>query len=433
MCPRMLRPIALGSFWCFAVLAAPPVPAVVDGISAERLEADMRKLESFGTRDSNGLIAGPGRGVVAAREWLAEEFRRIGPPLQVRLDAFPVKKQGRVVRDLEMVNVVAVLPGETDPETHVVIGAHYDTLSFVYRPGTRTPDNDATAATEKAPGVSDNASGVACVLELARQMARYRWPKTIVFIAFAGEEQGLFGAKAYAGKAEQDKVRIEAMLNVDTIGTDTNGAGGQAGNRINVFSGEPADSRSRTLARYIREMGERYVPELQMNTVFREDRFGRGGDHTPFDRAGFAAVRFTTPAEQLEKQHTEHDTFETISVRYVALVTRGIGAVLASLAAAPSAPQPLPLERGASRYDAVLKWKPPASGPAPDSYVVYQRATTSPFWEKSYPAGKETSLTLKHVSIDEWTFGVRAVGANGAESLIEPWTLIPTRFAGPPR
>jgi hypothetical protein len=406
----------------------PRVAAVTQAVSAAAIEQDLRALEAFETRDSNGVIEAPGRGVKASREWIAGEFRKASPRLQVRFDVHRALKGGRVVKDVDIVNVVAVLPGESEPETQIVIGAHYDTMSMKMRAGSQQIDADATASAARAPGVSDNASGVACVLELARRLSGERWAKTIVFIAFAGEEQGLLGAKGYAERARAEKTRIEAVFNVDTIGTDVTGNGIPAGNRLNLYSDEPGDGPSRTLARYIREMSGRYLPELQMNAVFRADRFGRGGDHTPFHQAGFAAVRFTTPAEQLEHQHNERDTLDRVSVPYVTLATRGIGAALASLAAAPSAPAGLPLQRGASRYDAVLRWRPSARAAA---YAVFLRATTAPFWEREMHAGAGTEFTLKNVSIDEWTFGVRAIDASGAESLIQPWTLPPSRFTAP--
>lgn len=406
----------------------PDVQSAVNGVSEGRLAEDMKALAGFETRDSNGLVEGPGKGVRAAREWIAAEFRKASPRLQVRFDTHQEKKGGRLVRDTEIVNVVAVLPGGADAETHVVIGAHYDSMNMKYRAGTRQFDADATASASLAPGVSDNASGVACVLEMARLMSRSSWPKTLVFIAFAGEEQGLFGARGYAARAAREKVFIEAMFNVDTIGTEATGNGIPAGNKLNLYSGEPADGPSRTLARYVREMSQRYLPELEMNTVFRADRFGRGGDHTPFHQSGFAAVRFTTPAEQLEHQHNELDTLDRASPKYVALATRGIAAGFASLAAAPRAPQPRPLGRGASRYDAELRW---TAAPSAAAYAVFMRSTTAPYWEREYPAGTATGLTLKNVSIDEWTFGVRAIAANGAESLIVPWTLRPSSFTAP--
>jgi hypothetical protein len=295
-------------------------------------------------------------------------------------------------------------------------------MHMMRKPGGTAVDWDLTASASNAPGVSDNASGVAAVLELARVLSAKKLSKTVVFIAFGAEEQGLVGASAYAKRSAGEKQKIEAVFNVDTIGTNVTGSGMQAGQRVSVYSDEPMDGPSRTLARYVKEAAERWFPELHMNLVFRADRFGRGGDHTAFHREGFAAVRFTTPAEQLENQHNEKDTLDRVSVPYVTLVTRGIGTALASLALAPMAPVTQPLGRGPGMYDAVMRWKP-GDGPEPAGYAVVVRSTTAPFWERVIPVGKATEHTMKNVSIDEWVFGVRALGEDGVESLTSPWQL----------
>lgn len=422
-----------------ALAAAPPksvhptVEKVVAEVDPARIAATMKKLEGFGSRESNGLVEGPGKGVVAARQWILDEMKSYSPRLQVRFDSYPAKKGGRIVRDTEIVNVVAVLPGRDEPAVSVLVGAHYDSMHMKMRQGATTSagmDSEATAREPNAPGVSDNASGVACVMELARVMSRYEFSKTVVFIAFAGEEQGLLGAKGYADRAAAAKDKVEALLNVDTIGNDVGGSGLQAGQRVNVYSGDPADSGSRALARYIRETSERYLPGLAINAVFRPDRFGRGGDHTPFHEDGFAAVRFTTPTEQLENQHNEKDNFERVSVPYTTLVTRGVGASLASLALAPKPPLLGTLGRGAGRYDAALRWK--SDNPEKDlaGYAVVLRSTTAPFWEREIWVGKVTDFTLKDVPIDEVVLGVKAVNADGLESLVRAWTL-PERRSTP--
>ena len=410
----------LGAFAVFAQKPPqslhPIIEKVTAGVSEERVGVILKKLESFETRDSNGLVAGPGKGIAASREWIAAEFRSYSPRLAVRFDAYPAKKSGRVVRDTEIVNVVAVLPGKTHPDVHVLVGAHYDTMHIKLK-GTAL-DPDATAAAEHSPGVSDNASGTACVMELARVMSQYEFDKTIVFIAFAGEEQGLLGATGYAKRATETKQTIEALLNVDTIGTNVTGNGIQAGQRVNVYSGDPMDSPSRSLARYMREVSERYLPELNINAVFRQDRFGRGGDHTPFHTEGFAAVRVTTPAEQLENQHNEKDTLDRASIPYTTLVTRGVGATLASLALAPRPPVLSTPGRGPGRYDAVLKWKSPEAESDLAGYAVLVRSTTAPFWEREIFVGQREEYTLKNVSIDEVVLGVRAVDVDGVAGLV---------------
>ncbi len=394
----------------------PTIEKVTAAVSEERIGATLAKLESFGTRDSNGLVAAPGKGIVASRDWIASEFRSYSPRLAVSFDAHPAKKGGRVVRDTEIVNVLAVLPGKTHPDVHVLVGAHYDTMHIKLKGA--AIDAEATAAADLSPGVSDNASGTACVMELARVMSQHEFDKTIVFIAFAGEEQGLLGATGYAKRAKETKVQLEALLNVDTIGTNVTGNGIQAGQRVNVYSGDPMDSPSRSLARYMREVSERYLPELSINAVFRADRFGRGGDHTPFHTEGFAAVRVTTPAEQLENQHNEKDTLDRVSIPYTTLVTRGVGATLASLALAPRPPVLSTPGRGPGHYDAVLRWKSPDTEADLAGYAVLVRSTTAPFWEREIYVGRREDFTLKNVSIDELVFGVRAIDADGVAGLV---------------
>jgi Zn-dependent M28 family amino/carboxypeptidase len=408
--------------------AAPPnaphasVAGLLPEISEARIAAAIQKLEDFGSRNSNGIPSAPGRGIAAARDWLAAELRSYGPRLEVRLDAHPVQRGGRWVRDTEIHNVVAVLQGASRPGTQIVIGAHYDSLALVPREGGGI-DWEKSAAAPLAPGAADNASGVACVLELARVLSARQWAKTIVFVLFSGEEQGLVGARAYARRAAAEKHSIEAVFNLDTIGTDVTGSGIQAGPRVNLYSGGAPDGPSRALARYIKQQAELYLPGFNVNTVFRADRFGRGGDHTPFEEAGFAAVRFTTPAEQLEHQHTPRDTTARVSMPYTALVTRATGAALAALASAPPAPRVSPLSRGASRYDAVLKWALPYPVSDLAGYSVLIRSTTAPFWEREIHAGQAETLTLENVLVDEIVLGVRAVNAAGIPSLVSAWTL----------
>lgn len=271
----------------------PTIEKVTSGVSEERVGAVLKKLESFETRDSNGVVAAPGKGIVAAREWIAAEFRSYSPRLAVRFDAHAAKKGARIVRIGRFVNVVAVLPGKIHPEVHVLVGGHYDTMHMKLK-GTAL-DAEATAAAEYSPGVSDNASGTACVMELARVMSQYEFDKTIVFIAFAGEEQGLLGATGYAKRAKETKETVEALLNVDTIGTNVTGNGIQAGQRVNVYSG-----RSHGLALALagalpaRDFGA-VSAGVEHQRGFPGGSLWWGGDHTPFHAEGFAAVRVTTP------------------------------------------------------------------------------------------------------------------------------------------
>lgn len=439
----------------------PTVQKIVDSVSQERIAEILKKLEAFETRDIFSEDDNPKRGVGAARRWIFQQFQSYSPRLQVRFDSYKVKKKGRVFRDVELHNVVAVLPGKLNPERQFIISGHYDSMALIRRPPANSPTGTATngggsnsggssdgspnpngefrfdpsliAKTE--PGVTDDGSGTAAVMELARIMSQYEFEKTIVFVAFAGEEEGLIGSSLYARTAHQQNQIIDGVLNNDIIGSEVSGNGRIDNATLWIFSEDPPDSNSRQLARYIREVSPRYLPSVKVDLVFRSDRLGRGGDHTPFNQEGYASVRFTTPNENYANQHTVTDTFENTSVPYTARVIQSNAATLASLALAPKAPvtsetlttgprkgQLAPMiGRGKSRYDAVLRWK--NENPEPDllGYVVVMRNTTSAYWEKEIFVGKVTEYTLKDVSIDDVVFGVKAIDNDGNESLVAPY------------
>lgn len=413
--------------------ASPEVSRVVSDVSAERIAQNMRKLETFGTRDVHSSTDSPAQGIGAARRWIFEELKSYNRRLEVRFDGYKVKKQGRIQRGLELVNVVAVLPGSTQKERQVIVAAHYDSLALVKQLD-GTVDWAASAAAPLAPGVSDDGSGVAAVLELARVMSHREWKKTLVFVLFAGEEQGLFGSRLYADKLKSENAAVDGVLNMDIIGDDTAGNGQKMSHVVRLFSAEPNDSPSRALARYVREMAERYLPSMKVDLVFRADRFARGGDHTPFAERGFAAVRFTEPNENYGHQHTVDDTFAHTSPDYTARVAKVNAAAAACLAMAPRAPvvargQGLPmLGRGKSGYDAELSWTGrPEPGLA--GYSVVIRPTTSPFWEREIFVGDTSRYTLENVSIDDVVIGVKAVGADGFESPVAAY-IATDRFEG---
>ncbi|HYL35046.1 MAG TPA: M28 family peptidase [Bryobacteraceae bacterium] len=428
----------------------PTVKEIVDAVSQERIAAIMKKLESFETRNLFSEDDNPRRGIGAARRWIFDQFTSYSPRLEVRFDSYKVKKKGRIVRDVEIHNVVAVLPGKLNPERQFILSGHYDSLALL-RPLQSNPDGSGQPAPDSqfdlsnlaptAPGVSDDGSGTAAVLELARVMSRYEFEKTIVFVAFTGEEEGLVGSTLYARKARQENQIIDGVLNNDIIGTEVSGNGRIDNGSVWVFSEEPDDSSSRELARYVQDMGERYLPSFRVDLIFRPDRLGRGGDHTAFNLEGYPGVRFTTPNETYANQHTVTDTFANASPAYATRVVQANAAALASLALAPKAPvtsepiksgprkgQPTPmLGRGKSRYDAALRWK--NDNPEPDllGYVVVMRKTTSPYWEREIFVGNVTEFTLKDVSIDDVIFGVKAVDRNGNESLVSPYVPSPRR------
>ena len=441
----------------------PTIKQIVDAVSEDRIGATMKKLESFGTRYILSEQDSPTHGIGAAQRWILDEFKSYSPRLQVRLDPFTAKKGQRVAHDVDLANVVAVLPGKVDPDRYVVISSHYDSIAARRGPGTpRTDDEGPRGAQEIepiAPGVSDNASAVAAVLELARVMSQYEFDKSVVFIAFSAEEVGLLGSQAYAAKAKQEKMEIEAVLNNDIIGTDVAGNGRSANNHVRLFSEGPEDSPSRALARYTKEIAERYFPSMIVDLIFRRDRFGRGGDHTSFNREGFAAVRLTTPSENYANQHSATDTFANASVPYATRVAKMNAAVLASLALAPKPPvvsrqramrpagstpagmsqaagsktsgvagRPLGpgLSRGKSGYDAALRWEMPKPEPDIAGYAIVIRATTAPLWEREIYVGNVTEYTIPDLSIDDVVIGVKAVDKDGNQSLVSAYDLPPT-------
>ena len=443
----------------------PAIQRIVSEISEERITAHLKKLEGFGTRYvlSN---SDDKHGIEAARQWIHRELQSYSPRLKVGDQVFRVKKgarRGQIFREVELANVVATLPGTTDPDTLVLVTAHYDSVNLKRKPKFTTGeriadlvkhgmnedeakrvvesfptedtlgevDPEGTAAERTALGVVDNGSGVAAVLELARVMSRYQFEKTLVFIAFSAEEIGLEGSKAYAAEAKAKGTRMEAVLNNDIIGSDVSGNGMGTNTVLRVFADGPEDSPSRALLRYTKLLAGRYVPSMNVDMVFHGDRFNRGGDHTSFSTRGYAAVRLTTASENYENQQTSTDTFASASAPYTTRVTRMNAAVLASLALAPQAPvtnyayqsgerkgdrSPL-LSRGKSGYDAVLHWLP-STAPDVAGYSVTMRSTTSADWEREIWIGNVTTFTLSNVSVDDTVFGVKAVDRDGNQSLV---------------
>jgi hypothetical protein len=404
----------------------PTVRKIVDSVSQDRIAQTLKKLETFGTRNTMSGQISPTQGIDAARQWILDQFKSFSPRLQVSLDSFHVPKGGRVTNDVDIANVVAVLPGTTEPDRIFVIGGHYDSLNL------QRPDSANPQPFLPAPGVDDDGSGTATTLELARVMSQYEFRHTIVFIAFVAEEQGLLGATHYAQEARKANKLIDGVLNNDIIGTAVAGNGRSDTHSIHVFSPEPMDSNARELARYVKQIGERYVPDMDVQLIYRADRFGRGGDHTPFNREGFAAVRFTTANENFSHQHSPLDNFENVSVPYVTRVAKVNAAALASLALAPKAPvtmregrqpgqlSPM-LDRGTSGYDARLRWNDPNPPADLAGYAVVIRSTLAPYWEKEVFVGKTYEYTMPDVSIDEWVFGVKAVDRDGNESLVSAY------------
>jgi hypothetical protein len=472
----------------------PTVKKIVEEVSEERIGAIMKKLGDFGTRYVASETDNPTHGIGGASRWIESEFKSYSPRLQVSLQPFSVPKTQRTPKDLDLVNVVAVLPGTIERDRYVIISGHYDSIAL-RRPtngGVRTDDAGPASAADAdplAPGVADDGSGTAATMELARVMSQYTFDKSIVFVTFAAEEIGLNGSKAYAAKAKEEKMEIEGVLNNDIIGSDVSGNGISANNHLRVFSEGPEDSMSRSLARYTKEIAERYMPGMTVDLIFRHDRFGRGGDHTSFVAQGFPAIRLTTPSENYANQHTATDTFANASVPYTTRVAKMNAAVLATLALAPKPPvvnRPAggrgggrgqsagvtggeggrggdtaaaselggrgqggqtaeggrggrgggrgPAGPGLSRgkgYDAVARWAMPNPEPDIAGYSILIRDTTAPLWQREIYVGNVTEYTMPDTSIDDIVIGVRAIDKDGNPSLVSAYVMAPTRSVEP--
>jgi len=293
-------------------------------------------------------------------------------------------------------------------------------------PGVEAPPSPTDDPFDRyAPGANDDGSGTALLMELARVFAQsgLEFEATLVFMAIAGEEQGLVGARLHAERMAAEGVEISAVFNNDIVGNGTGGNGLQDTRTVRVFSEGPEDSLSRQLARYIRRHAARYVPGHQVRLIAREDRFGRGGDHTPFNRAGYAAIRFTESRENYQRQHTVLDTADGVDPEYLARNARVNAAPLATLALAPAAPEAgfQRLGRG-DGYDAHVRWEPSEGAVA---YRIFWREAWGVDWEHELLVGNVTEITLPDLSIDDYHFGVAAVGPEGHESLVSVYVRPP--------
>ena len=415
-----------------ATEADPRIATLLAEVSPVRLEATLRKLESFDTRHLLSATDTPGRGIGAARQWILDEMTSYSPRLQASFDTYRIPKQGdRITREVELRNVMAVLPGRTARRFYV--SGHYDTVARPAPAGQSASGGfDWTTGDNRAPGVNDDGSGTALTMELARVFAQsgLAFDATLVFICFAGEEQGLVGAKLHAQRAVAEKLTIDGILNNDIVGNATGGQGVKDSATVRVFAEGPEDSPSRQLARAVRRTAAVYVPSHRVRLIARYDRFGRGGDHSAFNQHGYAGVRMTESKENYARQHTVDDVFAGgVDPEYLARNARVNGATLATLGLAPPAPmvvdergRPL-LTREPSGYDARLRW---SASPGATGYRVFWREAWTPDWQFEQQVGNVTELVLPSVSIDDFVFGVAAVDGEGHESLASPY-LNPNR------
>ena len=406
------------------------IPARVE---PARLRATITRLVGFGTRHTLSDTTSPTRGIGAARRWVKGEFEALSPrcaaPLRIETPS-QVVTGDRVPQPTEVMDVLAIQPGTDEPDRVVVISAHLDSRV-----------TDPMDFTSDAPGANDDGSGVAAVLEAARVLCGQRFRATIVYAVLSGEEQNLYGGRVLADYATAQHWRVEADLNNDIIG-NTHGQDGVRDNtHVRVFSegtrsretpqeasrrrynGGEVDSPSRNLARYMDRIAEDFLPGLDVVMVYRTDRYSRGGDQVRMLEAGFPAVRVTEARENYTRQHqtlrTENgvaygDVISGVDFDYLAQVTRLNALTLAALAGAPAPPSGVDIS-GAVSSDTTVRWTPSAGA---TGYRVWWRGTTDPQWRYSRTVGNVSTVVLPGVVIDDWFFGVQALGPDGSASPI---------------
>lgn len=419
---------------------------IVASASPLRIETDIRQLVGFGTRNTLSDTVSNTRGIGAARRWIKDEFERIseaaGGALEVSYQRGLVegRPDSRIKQDTWVVNVMAIQRGKTDPDRYVIMSGDIDSRA-----------SNASDGTTDAPGANDNASGMAGVLEAARLLTAYEFGSSIIYLGLSGEEQGLHGGRHMASVAKDLGWEVIGVLNNDMIG-NIHGIDGVIDNssfrvfseptpvtesdeqrRRRRFYGGEVDGPSRQLARYVHRMTATYMPDLNAMMIYRLDRFGRGGHHRPFNDAGFTGVRIMETHENYTMQHQDvrvedgieyGDVIEGVNFDYAARLTAVNAITLAGLAWAPPEPSGVQIG-GAVQPSTRLAWTQ-ADRPELSGYKVYWRETTAPQWQYSRFVGKVSEFTLENVVIDNYLFGVAAVGTDGNESVVVfPSDLIP--------
>jgi len=411
--------------------------AIVDSVAASRIAADVATLVGFGTRNTFSDTVSATRGIGAARRWIKAEFDRISSDCGGCLEVFYISEvyppTRRIPDSTDVVNVVAIQRGITDPHRMVIMSGDIDSRI-----------SSASNAVDSAPGANDNASGMAGTIEAARVLSKYRFGGSIVYLGLSGEEQGLLGGQTVARYSQEHGWNIQGLLNNDMIGNVEGISGVIDNTHVRVFSdgtppteteeqrrarrstGGEVDGISRQLARYVDRLADRYINNLDAMMVYRLDRFGRGGHHRPFADLGYPAVRVMEANENYNRQHQDirvedgvayGDVLEGVDFNYAAKITALNAVTLASLAWAPGPPSTVRIG-GSNRPSARLTWEPPANAANVVGYRVYWRLTDSPTWDFSRWVGDALEHTFEGIIIDNYFFGVASVGAAGHESVI---------------
>jgi len=409
---------------------------IINNVSAERIKKDVKTLTEFGTRNTFSDTISNTRGIGAARRWIKSEFETISKDCNNCINVFYQKdlvtKKGnnRVPHDAWIVNVVAVQKGTKYPNRYIIMSGDIDSRA-----------SNGSDFTTDAPGANDNASGMAGTIEAARVLSNYKFENSIIYLGLSGEEQGLFGGAGLAKYAKDKGWDIIGVLNNDMIGNIT-GVDGVIDNRtFRIFSepvpanetekqrnarrfyGGEVDGISRQLARYTHKMTKTYMPEMNPMMIYRLDRFGRGGHHRPFNDIGFAGIRIMEAHENYTQQHQDireengikyGDTFEHVNFEYAKKLTTVNSITMAGLASAPPSPTNVGIG-GIVQASVKLEWDKVDGA---KGYKIYWRDTTSPTWDNSRYVGDVSRFLLEGIVIDNFFFGVSAVGKNGHESVV---------------
>tara|TARA_R110000796_G_scaffold47977_5_gene115123 strand:+ start:86202 stop:87452 length:1251 start_codon:yes stop_codon:yes gene_type:complete len=405
-------------------------------VSAERIKKDVTTLVNFGTRHTLSDTISNTRGIGAARRWIKSEFDRISEKcndcLEVSYQRDLVKKEesNRIPKDVWVVNVVAIQRGTTYPDRYIIMSGDIDSRV-----------SDANNYTSDSPGANDNASGMAGTIEAARVLSNYKFENSIIYLGLSGEEQGLFGGQGLVKSAKEKGWDIIGIFNNDMIGNIKGGDGIISNTDFRIFSepvppteterernmrrfyGGEVDGISRQLARYVYKNVKTYMPEMNPMMIYRLDRFGRGGHHRPFNDAGYAGIRIMEAHENYTQQHQDirvengiayGDVLEHVNFDYAKKLTSVNAINLASLAWAPPAPKEVSIG-GIVEPSAKFQW---SKVPGATGYKIYWRDTTSPTWDHSRFVGDISEFTLEGVVLDNFFFGVSAVGNDGFESVV---------------
>ena len=410
---------------------------IIDSISENRIENDIKKLVSFGTRHTLSDTLSNTTGIGAARRWIKKSFKDISTNCNNCLEVFYqknyfVKNKRRLIKDVWINNVIAIQRGLVNPNRYIIMSGDIDSRI-----------SDPNNYTSPSPGANDNASGMAGVIEAARVLSKYKFDNSIIYVGLSGEEQGLYGGAGLANYAKKNNWEIIGILNNDMIG-NIEGVDGVIDNfsfrifseptpanesevsiRRRRFYGGEVDGNSRQLARYIHNTVRNYMPEMNPMMIYRLDRFGRGGHHRPFNDLGYAGVRIMEAHENYNRQHqdirTENgieygDVISGVNFNYAKKLTAVNAINLASLGWSPEEPKNVKIG-GAVKPSTNLKWEKPKNSKIL-GYKLYWRKTTSAFWENSRFVGDTNEFTLKGIVIDNFLFGVSSVGTNNQESII---------------